>query len=81
MCTFRLGTRFDAVVCLFGSIGYVETREGLKQVPTLSAMIPSLFPFQYPLRIVVLRGSVPQPGTRIGFMYPQAIFVALRASL
>ncbi len=30
MRTFRLRARFD-VVCLFGSIGYVETREGLRQ--------------------------------------------------
>ena len=31
MRTFRLERRFDAVVCLFGSIGYVETKEGLWQ--------------------------------------------------
>ncbi len=31
MRTFRLRARFDVVVCLFGSIGYVETREGLRQ--------------------------------------------------
>ncbi|MFF8957365.1 class I SAM-dependent methyltransferase [Streptomyces sp. NPDC014894] len=29
MRTFRLGRRFDAAVCLFGSIGYVDGPEGL----------------------------------------------------
>ena len=31
MRTFRLGKVFDAVVCLFGSIGYVESLSGLQQ--------------------------------------------------
>ncbi len=31
MRAFRIDDRFDAVVCLFGSIGYVETYAGLQQ--------------------------------------------------
>ncbi len=31
MRTFRLDSLFDVVLCLFGSIGYVETEEGLRQ--------------------------------------------------
>ena len=31
MRTFDLGTKFDVVTCLFGTIGYVETLDGLQQ--------------------------------------------------
>jgi SAM-dependent methyltransferase len=42
MTDFDLGTRFDAVVCLFGSIGYARTPEGL--VSALRAMARHLLP-------------------------------------
>lgn len=42
MRDFRLGKRFDAVVCLFSSIGYVESQEELNQ--TLSCFASHLTP-------------------------------------
>jgi SAM-dependent methyltransferase len=42
MASFDLGTRFDAVVCLFSSIGYVRTEERLRQA--IAAMARHLEP-------------------------------------
>jgi SAM-dependent methyltransferase len=42
MASFDLGRRFDAVVCMFSSIGYVETEERLRQA--IAAMAAHLEP-------------------------------------
>ncbi|WP_194778168.1 class I SAM-dependent methyltransferase [Pararhodonellum marinum] len=80
MCQFQLDQQYDAVVCLFSSIGYVQTKENLSKA--IQNMVnhlvsggflliePWLYPDQYWEKHLVANYA-DQPDLKIAWMYVQ----------